>query len=420
VLSPSNAVLIHQRWSVQPSTQDKGALPPVSIHKSMLLLQFGTDESHLTDRRHDVSSLRLRTRQMTGFRLATNNRTQPWTPSTARMASTSNFSNIFGPSTIVTNPTTSPKDSTKDVTHPDLPQLYDPSFLDSLLPKKPIPATSVSDAPGARLSGAAFMAALKEEGNKQYTQNLAHGWSSTGSPTVDAFNGLSQATDPADFEPLLRKSWQKDPLLTVKMIFNLRSIHEGKSEREGFYRAWGWLYRNHPRTAIVNLSALVDPLIERKLKEKRRGGKDEPKVEEDDGVLVDFEEPEAKTVRGLTHGYWKDLLNLLLLASSGQLDDGLAKFTALHPERTPRGNPRARKTSRIRRPKQKFTEWRIENTSGRKSSKDPETQQERIAASLKRDEANAAKAKAVRAEAHAHSRDRIQKLLEKSSSFKAL
>jgi Domain of unknown function (DUF2828) len=386
---------------------------------SPFLLQFETDESHLTDRRHDVSGLRLGAKQMTGFRLATNNGTQPWTPSTTRMSSTSSFSNVFGPSTIVTEPTTSPKDSIRDVTHPDLPQLHDPFFLNALLPEKPVSVASVSDASGATLSGAAFMAALKEEGNKQYTENLGHGWKSTGSPTVDAFNGLSQATDPADFEPLLRKSWQEDPMLTVKMIFNLRSIHEGKSEREGFYRAWGWLYRNHPRTAIVNLSALVDPLIERKLKEKKGGGIDEPKAEEDDGVLVDFEEPEARTIRGLTHGYWKDLLNLLLLASAGQLDNGLTSFTALHPERTPTATARDRK-SRIHRPKQKFTKWRTENTSGGKSSKDPETQQERIAAALKRDEANAAKAKVARAEAHAHSRDRIQKLLETSSPFKAL
>jgi Domain of unknown function (DUF2828) len=334
------------------------------------------------------------------------------------MTSTNKSSDIFGPSVIVTNPTTSPKDSTRDVTHPELPQLYDPSFLEALLPEKPVAAKPASDASSATLSGAAFMAALKEEGNKQYTTNTAHGWSSTTSPTVDAFNGLSQATDPADFEPLLRKSWQEDPLLTVKMIFNLRSIHEGKSEREGFYRAWGWLYRNHPRTAIVNLSALVNPLIERKLKEKEKMNKDDPKAEEDDGVLVDFEEAEAKTIRGLTHGYWKDLLNLLLLASAGQLDNGLSKFTALHPERTPRRNPRAHK-SRVRRPKPK-TERKIENNSGRKSSKDPQTQQERIAASLKRDEENAAKAKAARAEAHVNSRDKIQKLLEKSSSFKAL
>jgi hypothetical protein len=337
------------------------------------------------------------------------------------MASTNKFPDIFGPSVIVTNPTTSPKDSSKDVTHPELPQLYNPTFLDSLLPEKPVPVNSVSNASSAPLSGAAFMAALKEEGNKQYTQNDAHGWRSTTSPTVDAFNGLSQATAHEDFEPLLRNSWERDPLLTVKMVFNLRSIHEGKSERECFYRAWGWLYRNHPRTAIVNLAALVDPLIERKLKgkDKKKDSKG-PKAEEDDGVLVDFDEAEAKTIRGLTHGYWKDLLNLLLLASAGQLDDGLSKFTALHPDRTPRTIPRASKSLKTRRPARKFTEWKTENTSGRKSSKDPQTQQQRIAASLKRDEEAAAKAKVARAEAHASSRDKIQKLLEKSSSFKAL
>jgi len=250
-----------------------------------------------------------------------------------------------------------------------------------------------------------------------YTQNMAHAFASTGSPTVDAFNGLSQATDPADFEPLLRSSWQEDPLLTVKLIFNLRSIHEGKSDREAFYRAWGWLYRNHPKTAIINLSALVDPLIERKLKENKKENK-EKQEEEDDGVLVDFDEPEAKTVRGLTHGYWKDLLNLLLLAASGQLDDGTSKFSALHPERTQGKN--SHKYSRRRGYTKKPVSRRTGNTPRGTSSKDADTREDRIAANLKQNEENAAKAKAARAEAHAKSRGQLQALLEKSKPFDAL
>jgi hypothetical protein len=35
---------------------------------------------------------------------------------------------------------------------------------------------------------------------------------------------------------------------TMKMIFQARSIHEGKGYQEGFYRAMSWVYENHPLT----------------------------------------------------------------------------------------------------------------------------------------------------------------------------
>ncbi|KAG8803454.1 hypothetical protein FRC17_006177, partial [Serendipita sp. 399] len=242
----------------------------------------------------------------------------------------------FAPSTTVT-PYTRPSDSTRDVTHPPLPELFNPSFLDLLIPK-PVPK---KDAPSVPKN--AFMTALAAEANKQHTQNMAHAFASTGSPLVDAFNGLSQATAPKDFEPLLRNAWEVDPLATLKIIFNLRSIHEGKSDREGFYRAWGWLYRNHPRTAILNLPALVDPLIERKLKVKERKDK-EGDADEDDMVLVDADDGEAeqqqKTIRGMSHGYWKDPLNLLILVAAGDLDSATNDLSAIHVGRTPRSGNR--------------------------------------------------------------------------------
>lgn len=339
-----------------------------------------------------------------------------WT-STTTMASTgiTNYASIFAPSTTA-KPSTSPKDSTKDVTVPSLPDLHNPSFLDVLLPEKQsAPKSAPSAASSGAEQGAAFMAAMKEVANRQYTENSAHGFASTGSPTVDAFNGLSQATEPQDIEPLLRSSWKEDPLLTLKIIFNLRSIHEGKSEREGFYRAWGWLYRNHPRTAIANLSALVDPLIERKLKEKNKDGKAD---QEDDGEIIDLEEPEVKTVRGLSHGYWKDLLNLLTLASNGQLDDGTAKFTALHPERTSKQNSGGR--NRNSRQQKRRPQKKSDNKTQGEIPKDPAAQQEKIAASLKRDEENAVKAKSARNAAHAESRAKVETLFKTSKPFQAL
>ncbi|PVF93373.1 hypothetical protein CPB86DRAFT_767963 [Serendipita vermifera] len=331
------------------------------------------------------------------------------------------FVNPFGPST-TTPPSTSMKDSTRDVTHPDLPELYDPLFLDKLLPKQ-AQSTSQAEASAAdqqAKKNSAFMEALKVEANKQFTQNAAHGFASTLSPTLDAFNGLSQATDHADYDRLIRQSWEADPLLTVKLIFNLRSIHEGKSEREGFYRAWGWLYRNHPRTAIENLQALVEPLIERTLKEKK-GKKAEGQEEEDaEGYVMDMEEPSKEesqiTPQGMTHGYWKDLLNLLLLAAEGQLGSCSDTFSALHP--TPQkntGNARSK-----RRPSSKRFKGNRPHALNQKGNTHSQTRDARIAASLRGDEEKASAAKAARQEAYSSARENIQKLFRSSKAFKAL
>jgi hypothetical protein len=68
-------------------------------------------------------------------------------------------------------------------------------------------------------------------------------------------------------------------------------------------RAFGWLYEHHPRTAIANLSQLVAPVCVIKSKHTQ-----------------------------LSHGYWKDLLNILALATVEQFGVHPAPF--LH---VPRG-----------------------------------------------------------------------------------
>lgn len=330
--------------------------------------------------------------------------------------------NYFAPSTTA-KAGSSPKDGSRDVTHPPIPELLDPAYLDKLFPSKPPAAEtgpSVTATQTGAEAGAAFMAALKAEGNKQYTQNSAHAFESTGNAVVDAFNGLSQATDPADFEPVLRRSWAVDPLLTVKLIFNLRSIHEGKSEREGFYRAWGWLYRNHPRTAVSNLSALVDPLIEKKLKESKKNKDDkDAKVEEDEDLVLLELEDEIEP-RGLSHGYWKDLLNLLTLATEGQLDEGASQFEALHPNRQTRINARLAKGRRVPTQKVKTVNRARGHIQHTKGSKDPQTHDARVAASLQRDAEASDKAKTARQSKAASWRERVQKLLTESKPYKAL
>ena len=325
----------------------------------------------------------------------------------------------FAPSVIV-QPTTSPRNTSRDVTVPDLPELFDPEFLNKLLPK-PDAAKPPSKAPEAKKS--AFMDALDKEENKQFTQNLAHGFQSTGSATVDAFNGLSPKTAHGDYDRLLARSWEEDTLATLKIIWNLRSIHEGKSEREGFYRAWGWLYRNHPRTAILNLSALTDPLIEKKLKQKSKKEDDE-----DDMVIVGDEEKE-RTVRGMSHGYWKDPLNLLVLAASGELSSCSQTFSSLHTPKTEKdanNQPKSVGRRKIYGGTRRSTSTnpagghRGHKVIDKKAPKPVTTSKERIAQALLVNADKSAEAKDARAKRDAKAKAGIEELLRTSKSFKAL
>ena len=336
----------------------------------------------------------------------------------------------FAPST-TTSSGSSPSMSTRDVTVPVLAELHDPNYLDRILapPKTvPGPAPKNQEGSGEPPKGSAFIAALHDAANRQLTQNMAAAYASTLVPTLDAFNGLSQATDVEDYERLLNRSWEEDPKTTVQIIFNLRSIHEGKSEREGFYRAWGWLYRKHPRTAIANLPVLVHPLIARPMKEKKSKESVEKNSDEEDAVLVDLDEPaQAVEPRGLSHGYWKDLLNLLVLAAEGSLDTNSAEFTALHRSRIPKtteGTPAARSGGRGRGRDRGRGRGRGRIARNRPASSTVEEtklpKEGRIKASEEFNAEKSKQARLARDQKHTDWRVRVDTLLKKSPVFKAL
>ncbi|EKM81275.1 hypothetical protein AGABI1DRAFT_36686 [Agaricus bisporus var. burnettii JB137-S8] len=145
-----------------------------------------------------------------------------------------------------------------------------------------------------------FIARLKSD-DRAYNTKSALALNSTGSAILDAFNFLDRWSYD-EVNRHLEKAWKEDPALALKLIWNLRSIHDGKNEKELFYRAFGWLYDNHPRTALSNLHMLVSPSC---VTSKGKGG-------------------------GLPHGYWKDLLNILALATCGELSNITEKATFLH------------------------------------------------------------------------------------------
>ncbi|EFE42142.1 hypothetical protein TRV_03142 [Trichophyton verrucosum HKI 0517] len=172
-------------------------------------------------------------------------------------------------------------------------------------------------------SGNAFVDALVQEARNPGTQkvsleeleakNLAHTdnagvtHASTESHLVDLFHTLDGEPNEeklAILEPLLEKAWADDALVTLKIIWNCRSIHLGKGERSMFYVALGWLKNNHPQTLLTNLPWITRGVIEKT-----------PVVIENQTLGVD----DYEVVHGVSHGYWKDLLNLLALSANDQL-----------------------------------------------------------------------------------------------------
>ncbi|KAF4967110.1 hypothetical protein FZEAL_10575 [Fusarium zealandicum] len=149
--------------------------------------------------------------------------------------------------------------------------------------------------------------------NMMLTENDDLAYRSTNNALVDLFQELEDVISGARLAELLPAAWKTDSLATLKIIFNARSIHLGKSSRVTFYRCAGWLVQNHPLTLIANLQWLSRPIIDKKSK----------KEDEEDVVVVDEKPVDDGTrydvTHGVAHGYWKDLLNILALAANDQL-----------------------------------------------------------------------------------------------------
>ena len=119
-------------------------------------------------------------------------------------------------------------------TIPVIPELYDPNFLDVLLPKRdtpPPPAKAKPEEPSHPM-----IDMLKTTLNQTRTTNNDPAYESTLSPTLDAFRSIRPWYAKDLLNAVLPKAWEEDPALTLRIIWNSRSIHDGKSDHEGFYQ----------------------------------------------------------------------------------------------------------------------------------------------------------------------------------------
>ncbi|KAG5658565.1 hypothetical protein KAF25_010746 [Fusarium avenaceum] len=167
-----------------------------------------------------------------------------------------------------------------------------------------------------------FMEGLINYGKEESSRNLENmmctengdlAYRSSEDALVDLFQELEDVVSGPRLLELLSAAWKENPIATLRIIFNARSIHLGKSSRTTFYRCAGWLAQYHPLTLVVNLPWLTRPIIEKKVEKKE----DEDIVIVDNGNEDEFTKYNVKN--GVAHGYWKDLLNLLALAANDKL-----------------------------------------------------------------------------------------------------
>ncbi len=116
---------------------------------------------------------------------------------------------------------------------PAIPELLNPNFLDVLVPAKPVQTTVASVTSPVTNP---MMDALESTSRHTHTTNAAPAYSGTDSATLDAFSSISGRTKWGDMESYLENAWMEDSNLTLRIIWNLRSIHDGKGEKESFYR----------------------------------------------------------------------------------------------------------------------------------------------------------------------------------------
>ncbi|KAK4705836.1 hypothetical protein P7C70_g368, partial [Phenoliferia sp. Uapishka_3] len=155
----------------------------------------------------------------------------------------------------------------------------------------------------------------QETQNLTLTDNLGVTNASTQSAPLDLFTELG-SVEVSELPTLLDNAWAENPLETLRIIWNARSIPRGKGKKDPWVRGAAWLAERHPQTLLRNLDVLVKPtdVIPRKRKAEAIEGEGEAAQgdEAEDWCEVDV----PLTPRNArSHGYYKDLLNILVLSS---------------------------------------------------------------------------------------------------------
>jgi Domain of unknown function (DUF2828) len=272
------------------------------------------------------------------------------------------------------------------------------SHVEKETDQKPNPSTQTSP----------FIEALSKSGanvhtseilareNKTLTENADVALISSTNVLVDLFYELK---DDDIHENALQSAWKEDPVATLKILFNVRSIHLGKGERVAAYRAFGWLYQNHPQTFLLNLPWIVRPVIPKPkpASPDAKEAKNVDEMDEDDFEVVELDSSAYATTsldqeHGLAHGYWKDLLNMLVLAAHGEFRvDGNVRELLNIPAIAKTANANRKRKRSVALDKKnvlgkKNREW--DHEKAKASRKDKRTEQWQIVVDKLRDDTN--------------------------------
>lgn len=101
-------------------------------------------------------------------------------------------------------------------------------------------------------------------------------------------------------------------LVILQIIWSARSIPRGKGEKEAWTRGVAWLAEEHPQTLLRSLENVVRPVD---LIPKKRKADDQEQESDADLCEMEEEPTELTPASARSHGYFKDLLNLLYLSS---------------------------------------------------------------------------------------------------------
>ena len=81
------------------------------------------------------------------------------------------------------------------------------------------------------------------------TENKAFTFSTTHNAVVDFFFEVVPRCSPDTLQGLLKAAYEADAQLTLRAIFHLGNVKDGKADRANFYESLDWLRVHHPRKA---------------------------------------------------------------------------------------------------------------------------------------------------------------------------
>ncbi|GER26083.1 hypothetical protein STAS_01710 [Striga asiatica] len=144
---------------------------------------------------------------------------------------------LIGPPEIYLHPLAAPKPSTN-------PALSSAAATEKRDPLSDLAAANFSHAAGGPPMGMITTGSLT--------------FLSTGNPCLDFFFHVVPDTPPETLARRLELAWDHDPLMTLKLVCNLRAAEgTGKADEEGGLTAALWLHANHPKTLALNLDSFA-------------------------------------------------------------------------------------------------------------------------------------------------------------------